>query len=72
VRVALDALARTGLARETGRGRAAAWRLLTDEERIAARTAELEAQLAAAAARPAPARPAPARTAARPAPARAG
>ncbi len=49
VRGALDSLAAAGVARESGRGRAAAWRLLTDEERIAARTAELEAQLAAAA-----------------------
>jgi len=47
---ALDGLAAGGLARGSGRGRASVWRLLTDEERIAARAAELEAQLAAVAA----------------------
>jgi hypothetical protein len=47
---ALDGLAASGLARSWGSGRAGVWRLLTDEERIAARAAELEAQLAAVAA----------------------
>jgi hypothetical protein len=47
VKDALDALAASGLAQSSGAGRGSVWRLLTDEERIQARAAELEAQLAA-------------------------
>jgi hypothetical protein len=47
-RAVLDALAADGRARNSGPNRT--WRLLTDEERIAERTAELEAQLVAVAA----------------------
>jgi hypothetical protein len=43
VRVLLRELESTGRVRRTGAGRASRWRLITDEERIAQRTAELEA-----------------------------
>jgi hypothetical protein len=43
VRVLLRELESTGRVRRTGAGRASRWRLITDEDRIAQRTAELEA-----------------------------
>lgn len=43
VRELLRELESGGRVRGTGTGRASRWRLITDEERIAARTAELEA-----------------------------
>jgi DNA-binding IclR family transcriptional regulator len=43
VRGLLRELESTGRVRRTGAGRASRWRLITDEERVAQRTAELEA-----------------------------
>lgn len=45
VRAMLDRLEAAGRVRSAGRSRTSLWRLLSDEERIAARVAELEAQL---------------------------
>jgi hypothetical protein len=46
VRAMLERLQAAGRVRSTGHSRTSLWRLLSDEERIAARVAELEAQLA--------------------------
>ncbi len=43
VRDLLRELERTGRVRRTGAGRGSRWRLITDEERIAERAAELDA-----------------------------
>lgn len=45
VRAMLERLEAAGRVRSAGRSRTSLWRLLSDEERIAARVAELEAQL---------------------------